>query len=406
MNGIFSSSAARSVARRSDGSLVGDAWCATRSGRSDSIISPCDAVTSRSRARSSRLSAPRFVCGRIPRSSARSQHHATYATKSSKPSSASRARTPAWWPGSSPVRTSSSLTLRRAAPSISRSTSSGVCRWGWCVANAQYLQCDTHVRESESVTLRENVTRRRIRIAVYGGAPSGHATSRSTSARPESGRGAARASARTRSAMPGPREHLLGLREAADDLQPAAERVRVARHRCEQRRAQHRAPSVGGSGARPRTVRLHLGQPDAVGRDAGAVERPELRAVRSRHASGEAVADPLADDVAQQRHVQQPERDAAAERRVGARPRVATLTTPGAGAGSRSRSITPPIGSTPVIGRPSSQCAWRGQARDERGERGRVAQPLSGRSAAAANTRDRLGVVVAGERDIEKLPRP
>jgi putative hydroxymethylpyrimidine transport system substrate-binding protein len=31
------------------------------------------------------------------------------------------------------------------------------------VANAQYLQCDTHERESESVTLREKVTRRRIR---------------------------------------------------------------------------------------------------------------------------------------------------------------------------------------------------------------------------------------------------
>ena len=54
------------------------------------------------------------------------------------------------------------MTLRRAAPSSSRSTSSGSCRCGRCVANAQYLQCDTQVRDSDSVTLRENVTRRRI----------------------------------------------------------------------------------------------------------------------------------------------------------------------------------------------------------------------------------------------------
>ena len=29
-----------------------------------------------------------------------------------------------------------------------------------CVANAQYLQCETHVRDSDSVRLREKVTRR------------------------------------------------------------------------------------------------------------------------------------------------------------------------------------------------------------------------------------------------------
>ena len=42
-------------------------------------------------------------------------------------------------------------------------TSSGVCRWGWCVWKAQYLQWDTHVRERDNVTLREKVTRRRMR---------------------------------------------------------------------------------------------------------------------------------------------------------------------------------------------------------------------------------------------------
>ena len=77
------------------------------------------------------------------------------------PSSARRSRTPGWWSGASPVRTSSSLTRRRAASSSSALTSSGSCRCGWCVANAQYLQSTRHVRDSDSVTLREKVTRRR-----------------------------------------------------------------------------------------------------------------------------------------------------------------------------------------------------------------------------------------------------
>src|SRR4051794_21258774 len=163
VNGILSSPAARIVSRRSAGSFVGEPWWATRSARVDSSMSPCEAVTPRSRARSSRLRAPRFVCGSRPRSSARSQHQTTYATKSSKPSARRRSLTPGTLSGRSPVRTSSSLTPRRAALSISRSTSSGSCRCGRWVANAQYLQCDTHERESESVTLREKVTRRRIR---------------------------------------------------------------------------------------------------------------------------------------------------------------------------------------------------------------------------------------------------
>src|SRR3954451_10592006 len=163
VNGILSSPAARIVCRRSAGSFVGDPWWATRSARVDSSMSPCEAVTPRSRARSSRLRAPRFVCGSRPRSSARSQHQTTYATKSSKPSPRRRSLTPGTLSGTSPVRTSSSLTPRRAALSMSRSTSSGSCRCGRWVANAQYLQCDTHERESESVTLREKVTRRRIR---------------------------------------------------------------------------------------------------------------------------------------------------------------------------------------------------------------------------------------------------
>ena len=160
VNGMRSSPAARIVSSRRAGSLVGEPWWATRSGRIDSSISPWEAVTSRRRARSARGSAPRFVCGSRPRSSARSQHQATYPTKSSNPSSASRARTPGWCAGSSPVSTSSSFTRRRTAPSSRRSTSSGSWRCARCVAKAQYLQCETHVRESDSVRFREKVTRR------------------------------------------------------------------------------------------------------------------------------------------------------------------------------------------------------------------------------------------------------
>ena len=43
----------------------------------DSSISPCEAVTSRSRSKSSWVSTPMLVCGSRPRSSARSQAHAT-----------------------------------------------------------------------------------------------------------------------------------------------------------------------------------------------------------------------------------------------------------------------------------------------------------------------------------------
>ncbi len=59
------------------GSFVGEPACAVRSARSDSSIRPWEAVTSRRRARSERASAPRLVCGRSPRSSARSQHQTT-----------------------------------------------------------------------------------------------------------------------------------------------------------------------------------------------------------------------------------------------------------------------------------------------------------------------------------------
>ena len=39
------------------------------------------------------------------------------------------------------------------------------------MANAQYLQWHTHVRESDSVTLREKVTRRRTANSLRAAAP-------------------------------------------------------------------------------------------------------------------------------------------------------------------------------------------------------------------------------------------
>ena len=87
VNGILSSPAARIVSSRRAGCFVGEpAWTVSIS-RSliDSSISPCEAVTSRSRARSARSSTPRFVCGSSPRSSARSQTQATYDVKSVVP---------------------------------------------------------------------------------------------------------------------------------------------------------------------------------------------------------------------------------------------------------------------------------------------------------------------------------
>ena len=79
VKGIFSSPAASSVASRSFGCLVGlPAWTVSISRSStDSSISPWEAVTSRRRARSPFESTPRFVCGSIPRSSARSQAQTT-----------------------------------------------------------------------------------------------------------------------------------------------------------------------------------------------------------------------------------------------------------------------------------------------------------------------------------------
>ena len=112
MNGIFNSPAAAIVSIRTAGCLVGDpAWtvCINRSD-TDSSINPCDAVTSRNRARSPASRTPRFVCGNSPRSRARSHTHTTYEVKSSCPYSANRAATPAFTSGRSPVSTKSSFT--------------------------------------------------------------------------------------------------------------------------------------------------------------------------------------------------------------------------------------------------------------------------------------------------------
>ena len=77
VNGMRSAPEAAIVASRFSGCLVGEPWWTTRSGLMLSSIRPCDAVTSRSRPRSSAPRTPRLVWGRIPRSSARSQTQTT-----------------------------------------------------------------------------------------------------------------------------------------------------------------------------------------------------------------------------------------------------------------------------------------------------------------------------------------
>ena len=143
VNGIRSSPAASIVASRRAGCLVGEPACTVsiRRSETDSSISPIDAFTSRSRARSSAvehaevrvrqqpalerpLARPDHVGGEVLVAVARAAARATSGFTS----------------GSSPVSTSSSLQPRRAASSSCRSTSSGACRCGRCVANAQYLQ--------------------------------------------------------------------------------------------------------------------------------------------------------------------------------------------------------------------------------------------------------------------------
>ncbi len=77
VNGIRSSPAARIVSSRCSGCLVGEPWCTTRSGFTDSSIRPWEAVTWRRRDSSSGVHTPMLVWGSIPRSSACSHAHTT-----------------------------------------------------------------------------------------------------------------------------------------------------------------------------------------------------------------------------------------------------------------------------------------------------------------------------------------
>ena len=327
----------------------------------------------------------------------------------------SRSRTPGWWPGSSPVRTSSSLTLRRAAPSSSRSTSSGSCRCGWCVANAQYLQCDTQVRDSDSVTLRENVTRRRIRGGVYGGAAAGSATSRSTSSRAGPGGRApfgSAASASTRSAKPGRAK--TSSRHAPGSSRSPARRGRrpasraIARH---ERRAQHAglvaaaAPAPGRRGSPP-SPRAARGRWRRVARYHGS----SSRSVASRQAAANAAGSaPCSRSTSRSSAAcTRPSAMPRPSRRVRARPGVARRSRPRwpparpRGSGR----VTPPIGSTPVIGSPSSQWACaRAGAHAARSRRRACAQALERPVAGGDVDGHRPRAGVGGQRSaIEKLP--
>ncbi len=80
VNGIASSPASRIVSRRAAGRLSGEPKCGPPRSESRSAavssMSPCDAVTSRSAASSSRVSTPGLACGSRPVSSSTSAAHA------------------------------------------------------------------------------------------------------------------------------------------------------------------------------------------------------------------------------------------------------------------------------------------------------------------------------------------
>ena len=140
MNGIRSSPAARIVSRRRSGCLVGEPWWATRSGLTDSSISPCEAVTSRRRARSSRdehaevrvrqqpalerpLAGPDDVGGEV--------------LEPELGEALAHARVMV---GRLAGEDEQLLDLPARGAVEQPLTSSGACRCGRCVANAQYLQ--------------------------------------------------------------------------------------------------------------------------------------------------------------------------------------------------------------------------------------------------------------------------
>ncbi len=90
VNGIASSPAASSVARRREGSLSGAPRCAARPSASDSSIMPWLAVTGRSAASSSAYNAPVLACGSSPVSVTTSLHiSARYSTVEAYPCRAS-----------------------------------------------------------------------------------------------------------------------------------------------------------------------------------------------------------------------------------------------------------------------------------------------------------------------------
>ena len=78
VNGMRSSPASRSVSSRTAGRLSGEPKCGPprSDSRSDAVSSmiPCEAVTSRSAASSSRVITPGFACGSSPVSSSTSRH--------------------------------------------------------------------------------------------------------------------------------------------------------------------------------------------------------------------------------------------------------------------------------------------------------------------------------------------
>ena len=117
--------------------LVGDEVGAL----TDSSISPCEAVTSRSRARSSRDERRRGSCAAAARARAPARSPDDVGGEVLEAVARRAARAPRVWLGRLAGEHEQLLDAApRGAGRAARSTSSGSCRCGWCVANAQYLQ--------------------------------------------------------------------------------------------------------------------------------------------------------------------------------------------------------------------------------------------------------------------------
>ena len=206
--------------------------------------------------------------------------------------------------------------------------------------------------------------------------------------------------------QPWPRQHLVRRRQAADDLQPGAERLRVAAHGQRQRRADHLGPRDGHGRLAPLAVRRHRGQPAAVARDAtsGRSGRAPPRCARVQASSSPS---PIRSRTTSRRSATCMSPTAMPRPRVGfvhaqASPTLSTPRVRGA------------AGAEPVDHAAHRQHAGERlalepvrvarQRADDRAERARVAQPLERPVGGRGVQRHRPGVAVAGDRQHREAP--